>query len=48
LLIVNNAKTNKNEKFLVGDKEEIEDTEEGEKDEDDLSDVDLGEEDDEI
>jgi len=47
-----NAKTNKNEKFIVGDEEKVEDVNEGEelsiKDEDDLRDVDHGEEENEI
>jgi len=46
-----NAKTNKNGKSIVGDEEEVEDIEGEElliEDEDDLSDVDLGEEEDGI
>jgi len=47
-----NAKTNTKGKSIVGDEEEIEDINEGEElsmeDEDDLSDVDLGDDDDEM
>jgi len=46
--VVNSAKTNKNGKFIVANKEEVGDIEEGGKDEDDFGDVDLGEEQDEI